>query len=119
MSKLTKNFHSDELKCSCCGECHMDEEFMNKLQFVREQCNFGFKVNSGYRCKTHNEKVSKRSMGDHARGLAVDIACTDRYKRALMLKYALATEYFKDIAIDKKFIHLGKGKNTQGIGVYG
>lgn len=119
MGKLTTNFDSKELDCPCCGECHMDKEYMNKLQYVREMCDFGFKINSGYRCPKHNAKVSKKSMGDHSMGLAADISCKDRYKRALIVFYALSTEYFKDIAIDKTFIHLGKGKTNQGIGIYG
>ena len=118
MSKLTDNFDSKELACPCCNNCVMDKEFMNNLQDIREECGFGFRINSGYRCKEHNSKVSKNSMGDHARGYAVDIACNNRYKRSLIVTCALLTNYFKDIAIDKKFIHLGKGKTKQGIGVY-
>ena len=91
---------------------------MVRLQALRESCNFGFKINSGYRCEKHNSKVSKNSKGDHARGLAVDVSCDHRYKRAKILLYALNSRYFKDVAIDKGFIHLGKGKKKQGIGIY-
>ena len=115
---MTKNFTKKEVSCPCCGECSMDEEFMNKLQLLRTHCNFGFKVNSGYRCEKYNAEVSSNSMGDHARGLAVDISVKDRYKRTKLILIALNLGYFHDIAIHKTFIHLGKGKGQQGVGVY-
>ena len=97
MAKLTKNFTESELQCSCCGAVNMDMEFMDNLQQIRELCAFGFKVNSGYRCESHNAKVSKNSRNDHVNGMAVDIHMTDRYKRARLLKCLLACGYFKDI----------------------
>lgn len=115
---LTKNFTKAEVACPCCGECEMDMEFMNKLQIIRSHCGFGFKINSGYRCEKYNAEVSSNSMGDHARGLAVDVSIKDRYKRAKLLNIALNIGYFADIAIDKTFIHLGRGKTQQGVGVY-
>ena len=42
----------------------------------------------------------------------------DRYKRFDILKKTIAIEYFKDIAISKTFIHLGKGNIKNGVGVY-
>jgi len=119
MANITKNFTENELKCPCCGEIAMDGEYMAKLQEIRTLCAFGFRVNSGYRCESHNAKVSKNSQNDHVKGQAVDIHLTDRYKRAKLLKCLLNREYFKDIAIAKTFIHIGKGRITKGVGVYG
>ena len=119
MANITKNFTENELKCPCCGEIAMDGEYMAKLQEIRTLCAFGFKVNSGYRCESHNAKVSKNSQNDHTRGKAVDIHLTDRYKRAKLLKNLLNSGDFKDIAIAKTFIHIGRGKAAQGVGVYG
>ena len=119
LPKLTKNFSESEFSCPCCGNSEIDSEFVFKLQELRTSCNFSFKVNSGWRCEEYNTKISKKSMGDHTRGLAVDIHLNDRYKRATFLQYALSMGYFKDIAISKTFIHLGRGKSKQGVGVYG
>ena len=119
MSNITKNFTENELKCPCCGEVRMDSTFMATLQRVREQCGFGLKVNSGYRCESHNAEVSKNSRNDHTRGKAVDIHMTRRYRRAKLLKYLLNSGYFNDIAIAKTFIHIGKGRDRSGVGVYG
>ena len=90
MAKITKNFTTDEMKCPCCGKCEMDEKFMANLQRVREQCGFGFKINSAYRCAEYNAKVSSNTRGQHATGQA----------------------------ISKTFIHLGKGNVENGVGVY-
>ena len=35
-----------------------------------------------------------------------------------LLKEAIGCEYFKDIAIAKTYIHLGKGNVKNGVGVY-
>ena len=119
MANITKNFTEKELKCPCCGKVEMDYAYMVDLQEIRTLCAFGFKVNSGYRCDSHNAKVSKNSKNDHVKGKAVDIHMPDRYKRAKLLKCLLNREYFKDIAIAKTFIHIGKGRVTKGVGVYG
>lgn len=118
---LTANFTTNELKCPCCGECKMDKEFMIKLQFTRSNCDFPFKVNSGYRCNKENKKVTKgkRSFGEHTNGTAVDISIKGRYDRYEILWYAMNTHYFRDISVGKTYIHLGKGRDMEGIGVYG
>ena len=118
MSNITKNFTTDEMKCQCCDACEMDMEFMNNLQEVREKCGFGFRVNSAYRCDKYNAKVSKNTRGQHSTGEAVDIKSTDRYRRHNILRQAIMCGYFKDIAIAKTFIHLGKGNVKNGVGVY-
>ena len=118
MAKITKNFTTDEMKCPCCGKCEMDMEFMANLQRVREQCGFGFKINSAYRCAEYNAKVSSNTRGQHATGQAVDVSMKDRYKRYELLMKAIFSEFFKDIAISKTFIHLGKGNVKNGVGVY-
>ena len=119
MAKITKNFTEKELECPCCGKVKMDNYYMAKLQEIRTACAFGFKVNSGYRCESHNAEVSKNSKNDHTKGKAVDIHVVDRYKRAKMLVYLLCSKYFNDIAISKTFIHIGKGRRKSGVGIYG
>ena len=118
MAQITKNFTTDEMKCPCCGECNMDDEFMVALQDVRSECGFGFRVNSAYRCGEYNNKVSKNTRGQHSTGQAVDVSMKDRYKRFALIKEAMECGYFKDIAISKTFIHLGKGNIKTGVGVY-
>ena len=118
MTKITKNFTVNEMKCPCCDKCNMDFEFMEELQRIRELCGFGFKVNSAYRCAKYNKKVSSNTRGQHATGQAVDVSMKDRYKRYELLLKAIESKYFKDIAISKTFIHLGRGNVKNGVGVY-
>ena len=118
MAKITKNFSVSEMQCPCCDACDMDDEFMRNLQEIRTICGFGFRVNSAYRCEMYNNKVSSNSRGQHANGQAVDISMKDRYKRYALLKEAIASGYFKDIAIAKTFIHLGRGNTKNGVGIY-
>ena len=118
MAKITKNFSEREMRCPCCNACDMDDEFMRNLQEIRTICGFGFKVNSAYRCEEYNNKVSSNSRGQHATGLAVDISMKDRYKRFKLLKESIESGYFKDIAVSKTFIHLGKGNIKNGVGIY-
>ena len=118
MGKITKNFTVNEMKCPCCNKCEMDMEFMETLQTIREQCGFGFRINSAYRCGEYNNKVSNNTRGQHATGQAVDVSMKDRYKRFKLLREAIESGYFKDIAISKTFIHLGKGNIKNGIGIY-
>ena len=118
MAKITKNFTTKEMQCPCCDKCNMDDEFMKNLQEIRTICGFGFRVNSAYRCDIYNNKVSNNTRGQHATGQAVDISMKDRYKRHALLKQAIISGYFKDIAIAKTFIHLGRGNVKNGIGVY-
>lgn len=115
---LTKNFTEKEMQCPCCGACNMDDGFMKALQDIRTACGFGFKPNSAYRCKKENTRVSKNTRGQHITGEAVDISMKDRYKRFKLLKEAIECGYFKDIAVSRTFIHLGRGNVHNGIGVY-
>jgi len=116
--RLTQNFTQDEFLCPCCGDCGIEIDFVMELQAIRTRVGFPLAVNSGWRCEEHNEKISPKSKGDHVRGYAVDVQCSSRYKRAEILQHALNSGFFKDIAIGKSFIHLGRGKSKQGIGVY-
>ena len=118
MAKITENFTTNEMQCPCCGKCDMDSSYMADLQEIRTICGFGFRVNSGYRCKSHNAKVSKDSRNDHTRGKAADIHMTNRYKRSILLKHLLGSGYFCDIAIAKTFIHIGRGRSKPGVGIY-
>ena len=50
-----KNFNQDEMACKCgCNVSAMSEEFMVKLQKLRDECGFALPINSGYRCAKHN-----------------------------------------------------------------
>jgi zinc D-Ala-D-Ala carboxypeptidase len=70
----SEHFSDDELKCKHCGEVHMDEEFMEVLEDIRNAFGKPMYVNSGYRCPVHNSNVSSTGpTGPHTTGKAIDI----------------------------------------------
>ena len=76
-------FSEDELRCRCgCGRADMDDDFMAKLIALREECDFPFIINSGYRCQKHDRAVG--GAGNHTQGRAVDIRVSGHRAFALL-----------------------------------
>ena len=75
--QLSKNFKSTEFDCNgkgCCSSTPIDKELVKILQMIRDRFGASVKVNSGYRCITHNAKVSGASTNSkHMQGIAADI----------------------------------------------
>jgi len=70
----TEHFSDEELCCKHCGKCHMDTDFLETLEEIREACGFPLYVTSGYRCPEYNAIVSNTGpTGPHTTGKAVDI----------------------------------------------
>ena len=72
----------------------MDKTFLLFLDELRNRCGFPFKITSGYRTKSHHEKLGKLGYktiknSAHLEGIAADVAITDSYKRALFVAFAL------------------------------
>jgi len=80
----TKNFSDEELRCHCCDQNLMDEEFLNRLQTVRNKFGAVMHLSSAYRCPVWNDQVSKSGRkGPHTTGHAVDVKVSG--KNALRL----------------------------------
>lgn len=72
-----KNFTEAEFLCHCgCGRADQSPSFMARLQRVRQVYGRPMIVTSGFRCPTHNARVSPKTGldGPHTTGHAVDIA---------------------------------------------
>lgn len=62
------------MSCRKTGELRISEEFMDKLQAIRDVLGFPMVVSSGYRTPEHNAEVSKTGLdGPHTTGQAADI----------------------------------------------
>jgi len=96
-------FPESELACKCCGECKMDRMFLERLYAARVIAGVPFPINSGYRCEKHNREVGSKTR-NHVDGKAVDIACTDSFRRSVILS-ALFRAGFKRIGVGPDFIH--------------
>ena len=64
-----RSFTFDEMACQNCPHCggisDMNEDFMMKLQQLRDACNFPLHVNSGYRCNGKNIDVKGHPNSGH------------------------------------------------------
>ena len=107
---MYKYFKTSELTCSHCGADGMDEGFMHKIDALREELNFPFKISSAYRCPKHPVEASKASPGAHTEGRAIDIRVYG--SNALKLVEAGIRRGMAGIGISQKgsvalrFIHL-------------
>jgi len=81
------------------------EELMYKIDAMRTECAFPFRITSGYRTPAYNATL-KDSVTDsaHTLGLAVDISCTDSTKRSKMIRSAFNNGITR-IGISETFLH--------------
>ena len=116
--KEWNHFKFEDFTCKCgCGENKIVEDFVDKLDKLRDDCGFPFIVNSGYRCPKHNSEESTTGFtGPHTTGRAVDISAARGYAYQLM-KHAMMAG-FTGIGIsqkgDKRFVHLDDLDNAPG-----
>ena len=110
------NFTEAEFQCKHTGQCHMDPDFMERLQALREAYGKPMKVNSGYRHPTHPIEARKANPGAHTYGRAVDIAVRGSDAYNLL---ALAMDFgFTGIGVHQKgntrFLHLDDISGVKG-----
>ena len=111
-----KYFSEEELSCSHCQENGMNDDFMQKVEALREELGFPFVVTSGYRCRSHPIEAPKFSAGAHSTGNALDIAVAgDEANRLLEGAFKAG---FKGIGVNQKgdvrFIHLDNIEKGHG-----
>ena len=109
--QLSKNFRLDEFKCKC-GKCDpilVDTALVDRLQQIRDHFGKSVNVNSGYRCKAHNEspKVGGSPTSHHVKGQAADI----RVEGVLPQEVAKYAESIgvQRIGLYDNFVHIGSG----------
>ena len=84
---------------------HMNEHFINSLEYAREDAGIPFVITSGYRTTSHNKAVGGKRGSSHCKGLAADIATKNSEERYIIL-CALINEGFTRIGIGPDFIHV-------------
>lgn len=72
----TRNFESREFACKHCGQNLIRQEVLNLCQKIRDFVGCPIRVNSGYRCPFHNQRVGGVSNSYHVQGLAADLSCS-------------------------------------------
>ena len=111
-----KNFNQDEMACKCgCNVSAMLEEFMIKLQDLRDKCGFGLPINSGYRCAQKNIDCGGHLTSGHLTGEAADLRC-DRDRARIVIQKAIEMGF--SVGIQQKgegrFVHVDTKKRHSG-----
>lgn len=116
-----KHFRREEFRCrggDCCGGSNLvADDFVDMLDRLREACGFPFPITSGYRCSTHNQRVSSSGPnGPHTSGRAADIAVS--HERAFRVVQLALQMGFTGVGVQQKgggrFIHLDTLENGPG-----
>ena len=114
---MTPHFRMSELACRCgCGGLPK-QDFMDKVEKLRDRLGFPLTVTSAYRCPEYNNRVSGTGRsGPHTTGRAIDLGVS--HGRALeALRMALAAG-FTGFGIKQhgqgRFIHLDDLPNAEG-----
>lgn len=112
------NFKPEEFYCKCgCKEILLDTDLVKYLQYLRTELDIPLKINSGYRCITHNTAISRTTDSQHTKGKAVDISCTNSTFRYKILTSS-SIKNFKGIGLHKEFIHLDTRDSTSVVFFY-
>ena len=107
--KLSANFYRDEFACRCgCGFDTVDATLVHGLQRLRDIMQVPIRVNSGCRCKAHNDSLPDSSpKSQHLLGKAADIRM-DGYTPEEVADFAKILSEFANsgIGLYDTFTHL-------------
>lgn len=112
-----KYFKHSEFTCNETGENEIKDEFIERLDELREACGFPFKVNSGYRSPRHSIERKKHRAGTHAQGIAADIKVSNGIQRRKIVEEALRLG-FNGVGIARGFVHVDIRTSTPVIWCY-
>jgi uncharacterized protein YcbK (DUF882 family) len=84
----------------------MKDSFLIDIQSLRKLWGRSISVNSGYRCKTHNQAVGGKPSSQHLAGNAADIDVSHLSEEEKKTFIVLCRQVFKGIGIGKTFVHV-------------
>lgn len=97
--KLTKHFSRAEFACkgqNCCsGSAPINIILVDAIQMLRDIVGMPLRINSGFRCLTHNRRIGSEDTSEHTRGNAADIAVPDGFT---VEQFAEIAEQVPDLA---------------------
>jgi len=100
-----KHFKPEEFTCPCCGRCEMRQEFVKKLDELRDWLGEPLHITSGFRCRKHNKEVNGSGNSAHLKGLAADIYIPNSIFRYKIIAFAIILG-IQRMGIGTNFIHL-------------
>ncbi len=83
----------------------MQETTLAMLDDARAIAGIPFRINSGFRSKSHNAYIGGSKYSSHCYGYAVDIHCTDSRARSIIID-SLREAGFNRFGISNTFIHV-------------
>lgn len=108
---LSHHFRSREFTCPCnyddCFAQFISVKLLNKLEVLRATYNASIHVNSGFRCKRHQDDLRAQGLetakgtSQHQLGEAADLKGVDQDSLVVA-----ATKIFTTYGIAKTFIHV-------------
>lgn len=108
---LSQHFRSREFTCPCiyddCFAQFISVKLLNKLEVLKGTYNGPIHVNSGFRCKRHQDDLraqgleTSKGRSQHEAGEAADLKAIDQDKLV-----EEATKIFTTYGIAKTFIHV-------------
>lgn len=110
-------FTRDEFDCTHTGENEISSSFVDRLDALRHACGFPFRINSGYRDRTHPKEASKSTPGTHNQGIAADIRVNNGVQRRKIVEMALL-QGFNGIGVAKTFVHVDDRDTTPVMWTY-
>tara|TARA_X000001382_G_scaffold18280_2_gene11259 strand:+ start:1119 stop:1472 length:354 start_codon:yes stop_codon:yes gene_type:complete len=117
MSKY-KYFAVADFDCQETGENKIEDEFVRKLDSLRDVCGWPFIVTSGFRDASHSVEIIKPNGGGyHTKGIASDIKVLGGKMRYEIVSNAIK-HGFTGIGIAKTFVHLDIREDTPMIWTY-
>lgn len=112
MGDLSKNFNRQEFTCrgkNCCGgSAPVHPDLVAGLQEFRDKVGLPLDISSGFRCRSHNEKIGGAENSLHTLGMAADISCPDNLTALQMAEIAESIKVFREggIGIYKSWLHV-------------
>ncbi len=109
---ITSKYFSEKEFNRCTPSCSlqdMKQEFMNKLDKLRELAGIPLVINSAFRTIQYEKSKGRNGTSSHVLGVAIDIRCNDSQNRFKVLEGALKLG-FKRIGVANSFIHLDISK---------
>ena len=91
----------------------MDREFLQMLDKARTIAGVSFRINSGYRTKSHNAKVGGVPASSHLKGCACDISAPTSRERYHIVRGLMAAG-FNRIGIGATFVHVDNDEAKSG-----
>lgn len=109
---ITSKYFSESEFNRCNPRCSlqdMDQEFMNKLDALREKAGIPLVLNSAFRTVAHEKARGRSGNSAHTTRNAVDIRCNTSINRFKILRAAFILGFTR-IGGAKTFIHVDRSE---------